>query len=44
VAHSKPLSKLRFTNDTAYFVSTQGQPAKVAMTLMAVDASAAAKP
>ncbi len=36
--------QLRFTNDTAYFVLTQGHPAKVDMILVAVDAPAATKP
>jgi uncharacterized lipoprotein YbaY len=36
--------KLWFTNDTAYFVLTQGHPAKVDMILVPVDAPAAAKP
>jgi uncharacterized lipoprotein YbaY len=35
---------LRFTNDTAYLVLTQGHPAKIAMILVAVDASAGRKP
>lgn len=36
--------QLRFTNDTAYFVLTQGHPAKVDMILVAVDAPAGTKP
>jgi putative lipoprotein len=36
--------RLRFTNDTAYLVLTQGHPAKIAMLLVAVDAPAATKP
>jgi uncharacterized lipoprotein YbaY len=36
--------QLRFTNDTAYFVLTQGHPAKVAMILVGIDARAAGKP
>jgi putative lipoprotein len=36
--------QLRFTNDTAYLVLTQGHPAKIDMLLIAVDAPAATKP
>jgi putative lipoprotein len=36
--------KLRFTNDTAYLVLTQGHPAKIEMILVPVDAPAPAKP
>jgi putative lipoprotein len=37
-------NQLRFTNDTAYLVLTQGHPAKVAMILVEVDAPAGTKP
>jgi hypothetical protein len=36
--------QLRFTNDTAYFVSTQGHPTNVDMILVAVDAPRGTKP
>jgi uncharacterized lipoprotein YbaY len=35
--------QLRFTNETAYFVLTQGHSAKVAIILVPMDAPAAAK-
>jgi len=37
-------NQLRFTNDTAYLVLTEGRPAKIDMLLVAVDAPTATKP